>query len=288
MDDLRQVRRPDGRAESDAAGVGGLEPHHHVDERRLAGAVFAEQSNPLARLDAQIDLREERPLAEGLREVLDLHDLVAAEFPAREARVEPACLRGAFRRAHALNALFHRKRALVQRVVAHERPEVHLVGGLFELGNLRLLLEVLLHTLLIAALLFDGIEAVVAAVEFGFAVFDLHDARDGAVEEIAVVRDGHDRAVEAADILLQPLRRLQVEVVRRLVEQENVRVLQNEPPEVHARLFAARERVEEPCAHLARDGQTVCHLIDGGVRVPAAEPLEAGGQVAVAAENPLV
>ncbi len=56
-----------------------------------------------------------------------------------------------------------------------------------------------------------------AAVEFE------NPARD-VVEEVAVVRDGDDRALVALQVLFEPRDRLRVEVVRRLVEQQDVRL----------------------------------------------------------------
>ena len=93
-------------------------------------------------------------------------------------------------------------------VVAHEGPQVHLLGGLFQLLDLGLLLQILLHPLLIAALLFHGVEAVIAAVKLRLAVQHLDDAGHGAVQEIAVMADGHHRAVEPAEVFLQPFRGL--------------------------------------------------------------------------------
>ena len=93
-------------------------------------------------------------------------------------------------------------------VVAHEGPQVHLLGGLFQLLDLGLLLQILLHPLLIAALLLYGVEAIVAAVELCLAVQHLDDAGHGAVQEVPVMADDHHRAVKFAEILLQPFRGL--------------------------------------------------------------------------------
>ena len=51
--------------------------------------------------------------------------------------------------------------------------------------------------------------------------------------------DGDDRALILLQVLLQPVDALGVEVVGGLVEQEDVRVLQYQPREVHARFLAA-------------------------------------------------
>ena len=173
----------------------------------------------------------------------------------------------------------------MQGVVAHKGPQVHLLRRLLQLLDLGLLLQILLHALLIAALLFNGIKAVVPAVKLRLAVQNFNDAGDGAVQEIAVVGDGDHGAPEGADIVLQPLGGLQVQVVGGLVQQENVRVLQDQAAQVHPGFLPAGQLVKQPLAHIAVDGQAVGDLVDGGVGVIAAQALEPGGELAVAPQG---
>src|SRR5947207_180372 len=58
---------------------------------------------------------------------------------------------------------------------------------------------------------------------------DLGDACDRDVEKIAVVGDQHDRAGIGAEKFLEPVPRFEIEMVRRLVEQQHVGALQQEP-----------------------------------------------------------
>ena len=58
--------------------------------------------------------------------------------------------------------------------------------------------------------------------------------------------DEHDRRVERRQLALEPLEALHVEVVRRLVEQEEVRVGREGAREGGARQLSAGERVERP------------------------------------------
>ena len=62
--------------------------------------------------------------------------------------------------------------------------------------------------------------------------------------------DGEDRTPEAGDIVLQPLGGVEVQVVGGLVQQENVRILQDEAAQVDSRLLAAGEGIEEALSHL--------------------------------------
>ena len=62
-----------------------------------------------------------------------------------------------------------------------------------------------------------------------------------AVEQIAVVRDEHERAGEVEQVLFEDFERGDVEVVGGLVEQQNVGGLEHELGDEHARPFAAGE-----------------------------------------------
>src|SRR5207244_13054838 len=104
-------------------------------------------------------------------------------------------------------------------------------------------LALFLRALARLALFFLGfqIRGVIALVDADPALVDLaRDLRD-VVEEVAVVRHEHDRARVSGEELLEPADRLRVEVVRRLVEEEEVRVLHEHPAESDAALLAARE-----------------------------------------------
>src|SRR5450756_569435 len=67
------------------------------------------------------------------------------------------------------------------------------------------------------------------------------DAIRDAVQEIPVVRHEDDGAREVREAVLEDLKRREVEVVRGLVEDEQVRLLQHEPREEQPALLAARE-----------------------------------------------
>ena len=66
------------------------------------------------------------------------------------------------------------------------------------------------------------------------------------VEEGPVVRDDHERAVVAVERGLELFDRLEVEVVRRLVEEEEVDLPRLQLGEVRARPLAGRERRPRP------------------------------------------
>ena len=111
---------------------------------------------------------------------------------------------------------------------------------------------------------------VVAAERGQLPVAQLPDARHGRVEECPVVRCHEQRARPALEVDLEPLERVDVEVVRRLVEQEQVGVGDHETGQRGPRLLAAghcRRRLR-PLA--AREAEPRQGRIDAQVqRVPA-------------------
>ena len=80
----------------------------------------------------------------------------------------------------------------------------------------------------------------------GFGPAELEHGGGHGLEEPAVVRDEDDRGVERRQLALEPLEALDVEVVRRLVEQQQVGIRRERAPERGARQLAAGERVELP------------------------------------------
>src|SRR5690606_32892438 len=61
------------------------------------------------------------------------------------------------------------------------------------------------------------------------------------VEEVTVVRNTDYRSLVLLQVLLQPVDRLGIEVVGRLVEQQHVRLLQQKAAECHTAAFSTRE-----------------------------------------------
>jgi len=85
------------------------------------------------------------------------------------------------------------------------------------------------------------------------AVAHLDDPVGDAVEEVAVVRDEDDRADEALERRLERLDRVDVEVVRRLVEDEQVRTAHHQEQELEARALAAAQQAVRPAHLLVRE-----------------------------------
>ena len=107
---------------------------------------------------------------------------------------------------------------------------------------------------------------VVAAVGDSPAAVELEDPAGDVVQEIAVVGDGDHGALVLGEMTLEPFHRLGVQVVRRLVEQQQVRLAEQQAAERHATALAARERRDRRVAR--RAAQRVHRVLDHAVEVP--------------------
>ena len=124
--------------------------------------------------------------------------------------------------------------------------------------------------------------ALVAGERVGVVV-DLGDRGDRALEERPIVRHDHQRRVEAEDEPLEPVEAVEVEVVGRLVEQEDVEPRQQQAGELGAGGLAAREAGDLAVERRVGQVEVGGHRGDAGVEVGPAQrhPAVEGAGVAV-------
>ena len=120
------------------------------------------------------------------------------------------------------------------------------------------------------------------------AALELEHRRRHRLEEPAVVRDEDDGGVDRRQLALEPLEALDVEVVRRLVEQQQVGVARERAAERGARQLAARERLELPVEVVVAEAEPAQHRRGAVAPVPAAGVLEPRLRLAVAAHRRVV
>ena len=108
---------------------------------------------------------------------------------------------------------------------------------------------------------------VVALERIAAAALDLQDPAGDVVEEVAVVGHDHHRAGVVVQRVLQPGDAFGVQVVGRLVQQQQVRLLQQQPAQRDAAPLAARQRGDRGVGR--RAAQRVQRDVDAPVEVPA-------------------
>src|SRR5436309_8005922 len=81
----------------------------------------------------------------------------------------------------------------------------------------------------------------VAPITDEFRVRDLDDAADELIQKFAIVRDHDNRAGISSQIFLEPLKRFEIEMIRRFVEQKEVGLHYEQAREMSAHDTAASE-----------------------------------------------
>ena len=110
------------------------------------------------------------------------------------------------------------------------------------------------------------------------AVGNLNDPVCHLIDKIPVVGNGQHRSFEGVDILLQPFHAPQIQVVCGLIQQQNVRLFQQQPGKVHPGLFPAGEAGKFLASLFGRNAQAVADLVHLHIHVVAAAGLEPIGQ----------
>ena len=112
------------------------------------------------------------------------------------------------------------------------------------------------------------------------ATVEFQDPSCDVVEEVAVVRDGDDRALVLLQMGLEPLDTLGIEVVGRLVEKQHVGLLQQQAAESHAAAFSSGEILHQRIGRRALQG--IHSPLELGIDLPAVVMLYQFGQLTLA------
>src|SRR4051812_32678731 len=266
---LVDVRELDRVADPQLARVGLLLAGDHAEERRLAGAVRADDADDAAARQLEAQVVDEQLVAEALAQVLGLDDDVAEPRPGGDVDLDlvelDVALLGDERLEVGQARLLLGLAAL--RVLAHP----------LELGGDRLLAR-LLGALLLgqAGLLLLEPARVVALVGDAARAVELEDPAGDVVEEVAVVGDRDHRALVLVEVALQPRDGLGVEVVGGLVEQQQVRGGEQQPAQRDAAALAAAQLRHVGVGR--RQAQRVHRVLDVRVEAPRVGGVDLGLQ----------
>ena len=100
-------------------------------------------------------------------------------------------------------------------------------------------------------------EIVVSGVELNFAIVDVRDLGTDLIQEIAVVGDHDDGVREIDQELLQPGDGVQIQVVRGLVEQQDVGISEQGLGQQHLDLLSAQQILHQRIMKLCLDAEAV-------------------------------
>ena len=272
MDDLGKIPKLHRRAELNLA-LTVLLAQKALDERGFSRAVVAKEGDSLPALYAQVNVRKQNPVAEGLGNALHFEDNVSRKILFSEGGLHGSLFFWFFRPVNSLHPVLDGHGAAVKGPVV-DAPALHPLQGIAQLLQLGLLLLVLLHLQIEPSLLFVHVEGIVAGIELRMAVGNLNDPVCHLIDKIPIVGDGQHRSFEGVDILLQPFHAPQIQMVGGLIQQQNVRLFQQQPGKVHPGLFPAGEAGKFLASLFGRNAKTVADLIHLHIHVVAAAGLE--------------
>ena len=180
-----------------------------------------DQHDALAALGLEIHAAIDHVFAVGLVDVLELDDPQAAALRLGKLEIQRASVGlGRVDLVHALDLL---ELALGLGGLGVLGAEA--VDELHQARDLAFLMLVGGEELLLVGFALLEVLVVVAAVTDQAALANFDDAADELVQKLAVVRDDENRAGIGLQVVLEPQQRFEVEVIGRLVEQQQVGLL---------------------------------------------------------------
>ncbi len=264
--------------EAGGAAVERMPAEQSEEQGRLPAAVRADEADLLATLDRKRRILEQQLVARGERDALGLEDDAPGARRAEEVEPERPSLAGEGRE------LLRRTRSLL--LEAPDLRELRL-----RLLRLRLLVPESGHEPL------EALDVVGHAAD-GLLRRDCarrllapplvpragevvrprrpkleHGGRDG-LQEPAVVGDEDDGSVDRLELALQPLEVLDVQVVRRLVEEQEVGLARQDTRKGSSRHLASGERAERPVEVVLGEAEAAHRRCGVVAPAPAARVLE--------------
>mmetsp|Transcript_29547 Transcript_29547/g.96294 ORF Transcript_29547/g.96294 Transcript_29547/m.96294 type:complete len:428 (+) Transcript_29547:149-1432(+) len=212
---------------------------HELEQRRLAATVWTDQRDAAVAVDAEVERLVQR-LAARVRE----GDVVKGEDGRRQSR---ALGEGESEGGLAQLRLLDRARLeLLEHLLlrlcgggdAVRLVDTHKVGELVDVGLL-FLVHLELQPLLLLHRLHEL--GVVSSVQPQQPAAQPERVRADGVQEVLAVRDEEEALRVRGEVLLEPDARLQVEVVGRLVQQQQLGLVHDRDCDRHAHLPAARQ-----------------------------------------------
>ena len=213
---LVDVRNLDGLAHLELARSQRLQTHNRLEQRGLTDTVGADDAHDAVARQGERKVIDEHAAIELLVQMMGLEHLVAQTRAHRDADVGPVELLACA--GLGLHLLVAGQTGLVLCLTGLRRAAHPLELGLHALGELGIAVALSLDTRGLGL----QIRGVVALVGIEVTTVDLTDPLGDVVQEVTVVCNGQDGTLVVVQEVLEPQDRLGVQVVRGLVEQQQV------------------------------------------------------------------
>ena len=262
------VAESDRRADLDAPGGGGQPPRDDVEQRRLAGAVRTHDAQALPVVQQQLDVAEQLPaVAVAVTDVAQLdHPVAQPGCAGVQWEVPGTCCR---RRP----TIDDRPRGLQSGLgLRGARRGTTTQPGELGAGQVPTAVLGLRRVLLPTAATLE-VGAVAALVDVAVTAVELEHPSGDAIQEVAVVGDQDQAAAVLGEAVLEPGDRVDVQVVGRLVQDEQVGLGHQRPGQRDPLGLSAREAFDGLVHHRAQ-AQAVRHR--GRLPLALVVPLDDG------------
>ena len=215
---------------------GASAPVMQLDQRRLARAIGSDDAEPVAAHDQEVELVDDRPVAEGFRHGLGLGHQLAGEIAGRGRHAHGAeC-------AHMLAPVLAQLGEQVHAAHVALAPRGHAIAHPVFFGGDALGQQRLFGLFLRQDLVTPGLELGEAAVKAARCAAVQPDGAVGQrLEKAPVMADQHDGAAQRLQFRFQPFDGGKVEMVGGLVEQQDVGLRRQRAGDGGAADLAARE-----------------------------------------------
>ena len=261
---MAQLTKPDvlvdiHLAHLKGATIGLLQAHDESEQGGLTRAVGANDTDDAIGREHEIQVVKQEFVAIGLRHVLCLYNLIAQSRSVGDENLKLLLLLLDGLVKQAVIAVETRLTFGLARLGSHAHPLQLTLQGLLTLA-----LGLLFHSQALCLLLKPTTIVALprnslAAVQFQYPARDM-------VEEVTVVSHGNDRALILLQVLLEPVDRLGIKVVSRLIEQEHIGLLQQQATQCHTATLATAQVLGRRISW--RTAQSIHGTVQTAVQVP--------------------
>src|SRR5579872_1601709 len=211
-----------------------------IDERRLARTIRADNAEPVAAEDAQRQILDNGPLAIGFADRLGLDDELARKFGVARGKFHGAC-RAAIG-ALAVAMLFAQSDESREPLLIAFAPRGDAIAQPVLFPRDSALELVRLFLLFFEHAVAPGFEVAKAAIEIARdATIEPYGPAREILQKTPVMADEHQRRAQERQFAFEPFDGGQIEMIGRLVEEQNVGLRRQHARQRHATSFAARK-----------------------------------------------
>ena len=214
---LTVITETNGLADIEMAAIGSHLPHQHLDKGRFARTVIPDNTHLLVTGENIVEILRNLQITETFAYI---HRLENLRTNVRSLHVQvhlsgiPLLLRFLFQLIKGIDTVL-RFRAPCLRLAAHPIQ--------FRTEKILRALHVGVHRL-DTLLAFLQIITIITFIRIDLLIIDLDDLTTNTIQEVTVVRHHQDTDIGPAQIIFQPFGHLQIQMVRRLIQDNQFRV----------------------------------------------------------------